>query len=319
MADFTLTPYRRELLEGMTTLYNAETAFEPYIVLLNPARFIEFVESKSYFDVSGLMVAVSGEEVVGWIHACRAPGTEPWHNPENIISRLEMLLFPRQRGDIGAALVREATAYLDAATPSPLIIEAMHPGGGYPFYRGLWMGGEPMGIPMLPHVQLAFEVGGYKTTFESVFLTATLDNPPPEVLPQRSFEFTDGPATMAHPTMAESWRGFAPQKISAQRSGEEIGSVGWTLLPHVAERLGAPGMTIWQLGVADAHRRQGIAAALISRALRAAYAQGARHAALGTQLWNAPAHAAYARFGFRPHALLTGRERRSAPPSRPCD
>jgi ribosomal protein S18 acetylase RimI-like enzyme len=314
MANFTLTPYHRDLLGGMTTLYNAETAFEPYIVPLTSTRFVEFIESKSYFDAAALLVAVAGGEVVGWIHACRTPGTESWHSPEKIVSRLQMLIFPRQRLEVGTALVRAATAYLEElpslADRKAMTIEAMHPGGGYPFYRGLWMGGEPMGLATLPHVQLALEVGGYKTTFESVFLTAALDAAPPEVSPSLPVTFLAGPAPMAHPTMAESWSGFAPQRISAQRGGEEIGSIGWTLLPHVAERLGASGMTIWQLGVAEAYRRYGIASALISHALRAAHAQRARHAFLGTQLWNAPAHAAYARFGFHPHGLLLGRERR---------
>jgi GNAT superfamily N-acetyltransferase len=71
-------------------------------------------------------------------------------------------------------------------------------------------------------------------------------------------------------------------------------------------------MNIWGLGVREAHRRKGIAAALVASALRSAYAQGARFASVGTQLWNAPAHATYARFGVRPYALLIGRTRQAA-------
>lgn len=312
MPNFKLIPYHRGLLEGMTELYKAETEFEPYIVPLTPTRFVEFVESKSYFDASGLLVALSGGEVVGWIHACRSAGTEPWHNPEKTVSRIQMLIFPRQHLEVGTALVREATAYLErtqiAAEHIAPAIEAMHPGGGYPLYRGLWMGGEPMGLATVPHVQLALEVGGYKLTFQSVFLATALDVAPPVVAPSIPIDFTAGHAVMSHRMMAESWSGFAPQRIIARASGEAIGSIGWTLLPHTAERLGAPGMTIWQLGVAESHRRYRIASALIARALRDAYGLGARHACLGTQLWNETAHTAYARFGFHPHALLLGRE-----------
>ena len=50
----------------------------------------------------------------------------------------------------------------------------IHAQVGYPFYRGLWMGGEPMGPAHLPHIQLALEVGGYKNTQESIFMTARL-------------------------------------------------------------------------------------------------------------------------------------------------
>ena len=34
---------------------------------------------------------------------------------------------------------------------------------------------------------------------------------------------------------------------------------------------------------------------------------GARFASVGTQLWNAPAHATYAKFGFRPYCVVVGR------------
>jgi GNAT superfamily N-acetyltransferase len=87
---------------------------------------------------------------------------------------------------------------------------------------------------------------------------------------------------------------------------EEAGSISWVVIPYL-DRLGAPCMNIWGLGVREQHRRKGIASALIAHALISAYAQGARYASVGTQLWNAPAHATYVAMGFRPHAILAGR------------
>ncbi|GAF89352.1 unnamed protein product, partial [marine sediment metagenome] len=49
----TIETYDRQYLDGMTALYNAETAFEPHIAPLYPDRFIELIENKSYFDPSG--------------------------------------------------------------------------------------------------------------------------------------------------------------------------------------------------------------------------------------------------------------------------
>jgi len=51
----------------------------------------------------------------------------------------------------------------------------------------------------------------------------------------------------------------------------------------------------------------GFSAALESRTTARGHALGARWASAGTQLWNAPAHATYAKFGFTPHRILTGR------------
>jgi len=252
-------------------------------------------------------VARAGGEVLGWIHACLAPGSEAWHDPGRKVARIRMLIFPATRLDVGRALVSTATAWLRERESGPL--EAMHAESGYPFYRGLWFGGEPMGPSSLPHVQLAFEVGGYKNTQESIFMTAQVESPPPAITADVKAAFVEAPAEMKHEAMRESWIGFAPMRTRALLEGEEVGSIGWVVLPHVADRLGAPCLNIWGLGVHEQHRRKGIAAALVSRALARAHAQGARFASVGTQLWNSPAHATYAKFGFRPHCLLIGRTR----------
>jgi GNAT superfamily N-acetyltransferase len=303
--NFSIENYDRRYLPEVMALYNAETAFEPHIAPLDPERFVALVEQKSSFDPAGLLVAVEGGKVIGWAHACMAAGSEGHHDPANRVPRMRMLIFPRDRLPVGSALVSEATAWLRSHSEGE--IEALHAKVGYPFYRGLWLGGEPMGPATMPHVQLALEVGGYRATQESIFMTAEIHGPPEEVAAAVPLEFVEGPAELRHEPMRESWTGFTPMRIRALAGGEEVGSLGWVLLPHVADRLGAPCMNIWALGVREPRRRQGIASALVSRALSRSYHQGARFASVGTQLWNAPAHATYARFGFRPHCVLVVR------------
>jgi GNAT superfamily N-acetyltransferase len=324
--------YDRRYLEELTALYSTETAFEPHIAPLDPERFTQLVEPKRSFDPAGLLVAVGNGQVVGWVHACVAAGSEPGHDPQDLVPRIRMLIFPRERLKVGAALVAAATEWLTqagtrgagdgdrrqatgggSAQPEshsrPPAFEALHARSGYPFYRGLWLGGEPMGHGAMAHVQLALEVGGYKNTAESVFMTAAIPAPPPAAATAVPVELVEAPAEMKHEPMRESWIGFEPMRIRALVGGEEAGSIGWVLLPHVADRLGAPAMNIWTLGVRDAHRRKGIASALIARALARSYAMGARFGSVGTQLWNAPAHASYAKYGFSPHCVLVGRLR----------
>lgn len=163
--SFSIEAYDGNHLEGMTTLYNRESASEPYIAPFCPERFVELVERKSYFDPEGLLVAVEKKHVVGWIHACVAPGSEAHHDPTMPIPRIRMLVFPRERLQVGSMLVSEATAWLQQAGQRNLL--AMHAEAGYPFYRGLWYGGEPMGPTSFPHLHVAFETKGYKTTQES--------------------------------------------------------------------------------------------------------------------------------------------------------
>ena len=137
---------------------------------------------------------------------------------------------------------------------------------------------------------------------------------PPDADTAVPIELVETAAEMKHEPMRESWIGFEPMRIRAMVGGEEAGSIGWVLLPHVADRLGAPAMNIWTLGVRDKYRRQGIASALIARAMARSYALGARFGSVGTQLWNAPAHASYAKYGFSPHCVLVGRLREPSMP-----
>jgi len=302
---FSVDTYDRKHLEGMVEVYNSETACEGHIARLDADRFIHLVESKSYFDPSGLFVAIEDGKVSGWVHACVAPGSEPHHDPSKPAAQIRMLLYPRYRLKVGGALVAEATQWLKRSGQTQLI--AIHAECGYPFYRGLWMGGEPMAPNSLPHLQLALEVGGYRNVQESIFMAAQMVSPPAESRAAEPIEMVDEPAEMKHEGMRESWVGFEPMRTRGMLNGEEAGSMGWVTLPHVADKLGAPAMNIWSLGVKEEHRRKGIAGALISRAMRLSYTQGARFCSVGTQLWNAPAHASYAKFGFVPHCVMVGR------------
>lgn len=302
----TLTPYTSSLLEPLLSLYKSETEFEPHIALLTPDRFVELVQSKSYFDAEGLIVAQDRGEVVGWIHACVAAGSQEGHDPENRIPRVRMLILPRNRQDVGQALLSEAAGYLKEKSDRREFL-AFHAKVGYPFYRGLWMGGEPMCPVTLPHVHLALDVAGYKNTQESIFMTADMPTPPNEISTDLTLSLEESHVEMAHEPMRESWIGFEPRRTVAHLNGEHAGGISWVIQPHLEETLGAPCMNIWGLGVEPKHRRKGIAASLVAHAMRSSYARGARFASVGTQLWNAPAHATYAKLGFVPHTILVGR------------
>jgi GNAT superfamily N-acetyltransferase len=304
MTQFTIETFNQNHLAGMTALYNAETAFEPHIAPLTPERFIQLVAQKSYFDPAGLLVAFENGEVVGWVHGCVAPGSEGRHKPEEKTPRIRMLVFPKDRLKVGNTLVAEVTKWLKQTGAGP--IEAMHARDGYPFYRALWVGGEPMCPVALPHIHMALETNGYKNTQESIFMVAAMPTPPAAQPPGAPVELATAPAEMAHAAMSESWTGFTPMRTRAFIQGQEAGSIGWVLQPHL-DRLGAPCMNIWGLGVKEQFRRQGIAGALVADAMRQSYALGARTASVGTQLWNAPAHATYARLRYRPYCLVVGR------------
>ena len=205
--------YNGDYLEDMIALYNRETAFEPHVAPLTPDRFVEMVERKSYFDPNGLLVARQGGRVVGWVHACIAAGSEPYYDPSIYVPHVRMLIFPETALKVGNTLVAEAVSWLKQSGHTRLL--AMHAQAGYPFYRGLWFGGEPMGTTTMPHVQMVLEVGGFKNTQESIFITAQIDALPPETAASISVEFHEQPAEMKHEPMRESWIGFEPMRTRA--------------------------------------------------------------------------------------------------------
>lgn len=308
MSGYTIDTYTPDYLEGMLRIYVAQIAHEPHIAPLSAFDFEQLVANKSYFDPSGLFVAHAGGEVLGWIHACVAPGTEPWNSHEDH-AHIRMFFFPPDRLAVGQALLNEATSWLRARGFEKVL--AFSPANGYPFYRGVWMGSEPMLPYHLPHVHMALDGAGYRIAAEEIMMVSNLAAAPVvpvPVLPDGTpIELVEKPVLWARDAMRESWTGFAPQSIVALVAGNEVGHLGWAMLPQVAVRLGSPAHSIWGLGVNEAYRRYGIAAALIARSLALGYTQGARIASVGTQLWNIPAQRAYEKFGYRPYAVLGGR------------
>ena len=296
--------YHENYLPGMMELYNVETAFEPHIAELTVERFVRLVTRKSTFDPEGLLVAVEDGTVVGWVHACLAGGTEPW-NPADPVCQIRMLIFPPSRTKLGCTLVKEATEWMARSGQRSFL--ALHCEHGYPFYRGVWLGGEPMGPATMPHLHVALEISGYEVRAESIFLTALMQTPPAETRASVDVKFEESPAEMSSQRLRESWDGFEPMQTVARLGDEEAGAIRWVVLDDLQAKLGAPAVNIWALSVGEKFRRKGIASALVCQAMASAFKKGARHASVGTQLGNVAAHATYARFGFVPHCMMLGR------------
>ena len=302
---FSVDIYRPNYLEGLAALYNRETAIERHIAPLTAERFNALVAAKSYFDPAGLFVALETGSVVGWVHACVAPGSESRHNPQTSVPRIRLLVFPRERPDVGRGLVAEATSWLRKSGQGEIL--AMHSKAGYPFYRCLWLGAEPKCPATMPHVQAALGAAGYANTLESVFMTRDMAEWPAGPRPPPMLELAESPTAMVHQPMRESWAGFEPRVVRAFLAGREVGRVGWVVEPYHADRLGAPCVNVWSMNVMEAHRRKGIATAMVSHMLQLGYDRGARHASANTQLWNTAAQATYAKLGLMPTGMTIGR------------
>jgi len=291
-------------------LYNQQTVNEPHIVRLTPQRFDALVAAKPYFDPRGFLLARLGGRTLGWVHACLAPLTDAPRLDPPPLPRIQMLLFPLDRPAMGLELVRQATLYLQRQ--SPQTPTARHPTRGYPFYRGLWMGGEPQLPITLSHVQMVLEASGYEESHQDLMMVLRTDTRPRVFEANGRVDFTCEPLKMHHEVMLHSWAGFEPQSIHAHVHGEWAGTIGWVLVPQTAERLGVASVNIYTLGVSSGQRRKGIGSALVSRAMAAGFDLGAREFNVCTQVWNAPAQATYGKCGLRPYIIVNGRTLKQA-------
>ncbi|MCC7145594.1 MAG: GNAT family N-acetyltransferase [Phycisphaeraceae bacterium] len=300
-----LDTYRPDHLPAMVALYNDQMAAEPHVAPLTPDLFTQLVTPKSYFDPAGLFVAVQHHQVVGWCHAAVAHATETWMNPSDLFAAIQMLVYRPQDLHVGLALVAAATRWLHAQGHTA--IHAMNTQSGNPFYRGLLMGGERLCPASLPHIHLALALSGFQVIGENTLKVASLDAPP-GVLPARiHLDYVASPLASPHHAVNQSWLGFAPQVIEAFHDGHRVADVGWVLLPHHTAKLGRLCVNLFMLGVNESHRRQGIAAALVSRVFSRGYQQGARLASLSTEMWNLPAQRTYHKLGMSTHGLMLDR------------
>lgn len=305
--SLTIDPYDRRHLEAMIDLYNRLTAHEPHIAKLTPQLFVDVIEAKSYFNPAGLFIARRDDDVVGWVHASIAHGTEIWHDPAPTHAHIDLLIFPREDLPVGRALVARAVEWLRPHGHKTIEgIGAVH---GYPFYRGLWIGGERINTVSLPQLHLALACEGFVVQGEGSLKTTAFGQRP-KPLAAAAVEYEGSPLDMKHQTIRESWLGFEPMVIKANVDGKEVGTLGWVVMPHHAHKLGAPCVSIYMLHVADSQRRKGVGAALVSRAFAQAYERGARFASVGTQIENVAANMTYEKLGMHTHQLVSSRQLR---------
>ncbi|MCC7146575.1 MAG: GNAT family N-acetyltransferase [Phycisphaeraceae bacterium] len=294
-------------LEPMTALFNGMTEGQTRMARLEPGDFAALVSKKSYFDPGLVWVAKRGGDVLGWIHAAVTGPSEHWYSAKKVYARISMLVFPPGDVAVGAALVERALAQLRAAGHERIL--AMHCDGGYPFYRGLYDGGEPMCPAELAHLHMAFGYCGCKLTHESITKLVEMPRRPKLIEPKVKAEFVERtPPEMERPVGRESWTGLDPRVTVAIVDGQEAGMIGWVVQPHLMAKLGQPEMSIYMLGVGASFQRQGLAGALVTRALAAAYERGARSGTVGSEIGNPAAHHSYEKAGFRPLSITMGRE-----------
>jgi ribosomal protein S18 acetylase RimI-like enzyme len=302
MTDLDLRPYAPAIAEDVVAVYNRAIAGWPYCAGLDVDYFTTQIVPRFFFEPEGLIVAYRGGRPVGYVHASGTPSADR-QGIQRDLGSISALFAPTGEPAAAAALLGAAEQWL-VAQGATRIVGWGGNAGGYPFYRGLLCGLEPV-LPQANAVALeAFRAAGYVPYFTSHLLVADLAAPYPE--PSTAIPVDVAVAARRHPGRwdEDAWRGHSPRECRAAAGGEVAGTLVFAAMPRLSATAGMTLGGIAALGVREPFRRKGIATLLNARALNALYHAGIRRVLVGCRQDNAAALGTYYKFGFRPEATL---------------
>ena len=296
-----IVSYDESYLEDLVAVFNRETADDPFVVPLTPALFTDQISSKLYFAAEGCFLAVENGRVTGF--ALTAPGIARGEATVRAdVGSVDGLFFPRERLEIGDALLDQCLAYFEGQGTVKTVY-GFASFGGYPYWRGIYCGPEPVCLSHYTHVWVTFMARGFTHHQQSLNYLGT-----PEPRTYRTdlvYEETDLDLS-SEGWERETWKGHRPKMIRTMLGNEPVGRIGYVDLPYLSDYRGKPVGGIYTMGVEERFRRHGIATALIHYLFNLAYERGIEEILVGTTVENTAARRTYEKGGMRPVAFRTG-------------
>jgi len=297
-----VVPYTRELLDDIVAIFNREHAPFEFVAPLSPELFETQLAAKSVFSAEGCPILMQGAKAVGFALTCckQEIGAA---KPDLTVGVIDGMFFPSDRLDLGEQLLRHCLSHLRARGARTTYGFASH--GGYPFWRGLYMGLEPVCLTAYTHMWIAFMGAGFEHHQQSLNYLG-----PPRGLPYRQdLEYRLADVHVSDAWESDSWRGHRPQRLAACIDGEQVGAISFAELPFLSDHRGLSVAGISGMSVIPNMRRQGIASSLMGRLFDVLSDAGVNEILVGTTVQNAAARRTYEKAGMRVIAFRTGTRR----------
>jgi GNAT superfamily N-acetyltransferase len=302
-----IVPYSPDRAEDVARIFCAATADHPYCGVLTADLVRERLCAPSYFDPAALLLAYRGGRPVGYAHGAFGKPRDGESAPNLCVGNVRGLFFPPDDVAAGKALLDELVGYFRSRGAEDL--QGWGSFAGYPFYRGLYVGTEPVAAASHAHVLVRFAQAGFRVNQFSIFLARPLEACPPAAQATSPVELVEEPLAPASTWETETWVGLTPLQTKAWRGETQVGQITWALLPDLLARRGHLVGSIAALSVSSECRRQGIAKALVLEAMRQCYLAGAREITVATTQDNTAALQTYYACGFMEKEILLGHER----------
>jgi len=294
-----IVTYNESLIGEAIRVFNRENEGAEHVVPLSDAIFREQVASKETFSPDGCFLAMEKGRALGLALTSVGPNddlTEP--DPEAGV--IDGLFFPLERLDVGEELLRRCMGHLRSRGAKRIYGFASV--GGYPFWRGLYMGAEPVCLTSYVQAWATFMAFGFRHHQQSLNYLGE-----PVEMPYRGdIAYEEAPLDVSSTWARNSWKGLAPRLLRVRGEDSILGDIGWVQMPHLSEHAGCPMAGIYQMWVAEGSRRQGIATSLMGKLFEILGGRGVRRVLVGTAVNNTAARRTYEKALMKVVSFRTG-------------
>jgi len=283
----------------VVAVFNLENEPFEIVARLTLELFVSKVASAAYFNPETCFVAAEDGKVIGFALGTAGCDTK-WHAADPTNAAVDGLWFPRDKLRAGNALLQACVEALKARGAKR--IAGLASLAGYPFWRGVYAGSEPVCLTAYTHAWVTFMAHGFTHHQQSLTFLGPVE--PKAYRTDLEYKVVD--LDTSRPWYVDSWKGLQPRELEASMDGEKVGRVGFVQLPWIAERRGVQTAGIYGMTTSPNLRRQGIASSMINRMFEIVRAEGAKDLIVGTTCGNFAARATYEKVGLRNFAFRTG-------------
>ena len=295
-----ITTYKESLVEELIDVFNRETEPDPFVVPLTPTILADQITSKPLFSPEGCFLALERGKAIGF--ALTAPAIDSQRQSAGQTAGvIDGLFFPYDRLEVGDALLARSLDHLMQGTGVDTVY-GFASYGGYPFWRGLYCGAEPVCLTHYSHAWSATMARGFVHHQQAMNYLGT---PEPRAYRQ-DLEYVETDLDVSAGWTSQSWKGHSPKLISLHGKGEPMGYVGYAHLPFLSQYRDKSIVGIYGLQVYPRFRRQGMATCLLSCLFDRAFELRVQEILVGTTVENTAARRTYEKAGMRLIAFRTG-------------
>jgi ribosomal protein S18 acetylase RimI-like enzyme len=298
-------PFRNTDPPQLAEVWRSQTGQRGLMQPMSMAVLERFVFSKPTFDRQGLIVAVEGDKLQGFVHAGFGPTPDQRTLSTEIGVTCVLMLRPEADPAVATELIARSQQYLTSQGSKSLV-----GGGNYPlspFYYGLYGGSEISGVlDSDVRTQAIFCEHGYQPARRTVVLQRDLarfrpvvDRQQMQIRRHTTFEAViDSPTTTWWEACIFEPFDRTQFSLRPRDGGAPVAIINVWNMETMAGAWGVNAVGLVDLQVAPTRKRQGLATYLLGEAFRHLHAQGVALAEVHVADDNSAALALYGNLGF---------------------